>query len=373
LEPIEPKEPNADNSAPTPEQIPAPMQPPAPRGLEEWVAKNIAPLKVIFFALLMETVNSALVGLHTAPSAPPPPPPSFPSAAPETWQLFSNPFFWAGLMAWACALVICLFSSRAKKEELRDLLFRCPWRPTPELGGLDLVAALASYIAIAGFLGILADLHPLADESAQVAILLLLNGAALAVAIMAAVLLSRLRRGSKSGSAGLWPFWKQEVSGAQSIWHDIGVGLMSYPLTIWLVAVAIVFNQELLDYFGKKGEENPLIGQVLGHPRLWVLVIYFLMATVGAAIFEELIFRGMIYNVLRRRLGVKPAACAAALLFALAHLHGQQNAGNLLGLFVLALVLTWLYEHTGRLVASMTFHAFNNLLALVVVLGSSQT
>ena len=38
-------------------------------------------------------------------------------------------------------------------------------------------------------------------------------------------------------------------------------------------------------------------------------------------------------------------------------------------LFFLALVLIWLYERTGRLVASMTLHAVNNGVALLALMA----
>jgi membrane protease YdiL (CAAX protease family) len=84
------------------------------------------------------------------------------------------------------------------------------------------------------------------------------------------------------------------------------------------------------------------------------------MAVLSAPFFEELIFRGVLYNVLRRYLGGLAGAIVAAFIFSISHGIGSQ----ILGLWVLGLMMTWLYERTGRLVASMTFHCINNAMAM---------
>lgn len=77
---------------------------------------------------------------------------------------------------------------------------------------------------------------------------------------------------------------------------------------------------------------------------------------------EELIFRGLIYTRIRRRIPAWTAIFFTALLFALFH-------GNMIQMvfaFPLALVLSWLYECTGWFACPLAFHMGTNLTAIVL-------
>lgn len=92
-----------------------------------------------------------------------------------------------------------------------------------------------------------------------------------------------------------------------------------------------------------------------------------------APLMEEILVRGLLYRSLRWSLPLIPAAVAASLLFAAAHLPEGGAAGPLyiaaIDTFVLSLVLIYLREKTGGLWASMVLHAIKNLIAFVAVFG----
>jgi hypothetical protein len=78
---------------------------------------------------------------------------------------------------------------------------------------------------------------------------------------------------------------------------------------------------------------------------------------------EEALFRGLIYPTFKRTGSPRLALWGTALLFAAIH----WNLASFLPLVLLALVLTWLYERTGNLLAPIAAHSlFNamNFLAL---------
>jgi membrane protease YdiL (CAAX protease family) len=56
--------------------------------------------------------------------------------------------------------------------------------------------------------------------------------------------------------------------------------------------------------------------------------------------------------------------------FAFALVHG--NAAGFASFFVLALALTWLYEHTDNLLAPITVHALFNAANFVLLLWQDQ-
>ena len=91
-------------------------------------------------------------------------------------------------------------------------------------------------------------------------------------------------------------------------------------------------------------------------------------AVLLAPVAEEFIFRGVLYTFLKQRGFPKTAWIGVNLLFAL--IHG--DVGIFVPLFLLALVLTWLYEITDSLLTSFFTHALFNAANLVLLARFSQ-
>jgi membrane protease YdiL (CAAX protease family) len=95
-------------------------------------------------------------------------------------------------------------------------------------------------------------------------------------------------------------------------------------------------------------------------------------AAVVAPFVEELFFRGFLFGLYRRRQPLWVAYGVSSLLFTLlhndpTHMTVPQMAGLSVGIFMLALMLTWLYQHTGSLYPGMLAHALNNATGLILV------
>lgn len=82
----------------------------------------------------------------------------------------------------------------------------------------------------------------------------------------------------------------------------------------------------------------------------------------GAAIAEELAFRGMLFGGLRERLPRVPAALAAGTVFGL--LHAFTGLSAVPPLIALGFVFCLLYEKTGSIVPGILLHMLNNSVAL---------
>jgi CAAX protease family protein len=76
-----------------------------------------------------------------------------------------------------------------------------------------------------------------------------------------------------------------------------------------------------------------------------------------APVFEELIFRGLLYGTLRTRLAWPVAAASSALVFALAHGYG---AAGFVSVFLSGVLWAWVYERTGSLLPPIAAHVANN-------------
>jgi membrane protease YdiL (CAAX protease family) len=84
-----------------------------------------------------------------------------------------------------------------------------------------------------------------------------------------------------------------------------------------------------------------------------------------APIFEELIFRGVLYGTLRVRLGIWLAALTSAAVFAVAHGYG---IAGFVSVFASGALWAWTYERTGSLLPAMAAHVANNAAVALTLL-----
>lgn len=82
-----------------------------------------------------------------------------------------------------------------------------------------------------------------------------------------------------------------------------------------------------------------------------------------APICEELLFRGFLYRMLRRRLSVGWAATISAATFAALHVYPILMPS----LFLLGVALALVYERRRNLVANMALHATFNLIGIILI------
>jgi membrane protease YdiL (CAAX protease family) len=79
------------------------------------------------------------------------------------------------------------------------------------------------------------------------------------------------------------------------------------------------------------------------------------VSVLAAPVFEEFIFRGLVFGGLRRQMGALPAATGSAALFAIVH-----PAPAMVPVFVVGLATAWAYERSRSLLAPMLVHALYN-------------
>lgn len=87
---------------------------------------------------------------------------------------------------------------------------------------------------------------------------------------------------------------------------------------------------------------------------------------VFAPLFEELVFRGLLFAILRRKFSFLPAALISAVIFGVAHGYGLVG---LLSVCWSGLLWAWIYEKTGSLLPGILAHAINNLLVCLAVMA----
>ena len=119
----------------------------------------------------------------------------------------------------------------------------------------------------------------------------------------------------------------------------------------------ILQQLRIQDHFSNAVQEQLFAGQAM---------VQLLGLGVLVPLAEELIFRGLIYTRIRKRIPAGTAIFFSALLFAL--FHG--NVIQMIFAFPLALILAWLYERSGWFACPLAFHMGANLTAIVLNLLS---
>jgi len=92
-------------------------------------------------------------------------------------------------------------------------------------------------------------------------------------------------------------------------------------------------------------------------------VCFVVFAIVIAPATEEFMFRGLLYPLVKQCGSPRIAFFGVSAIFAGIHM----DAASLLPLFVLALMLTWLYEKTDNLLAPIAVHSIFNTVNLVLL------
>jgi len=76
-----------------------------------------------------------------------------------------------------------------------------------------------------------------------------------------------------------------------------------------------------------------------------------------APVFEELIFRGILFTTLRTKFGFATSMVVSGFIFALAHGYGVIA---FLSVLWSGCLWAWTYERTGSVIPGMVAHAVNN-------------
>ena len=182
-----------------------------------------------------------------------------------------------------------------------------------------------------------------------------------AQAVAAAVIIGR---GRVTGAAVLFAFsiggaityglmryvyLKAKTEGVPRVLGDTNRPLLGIGLGLAAGAFAVLYlfaldAADLLEAARRDGSSYASLG-------LWMLPL----AVIAAPVFEEFIFRGLIFGGLRRSFGVWPATLASAAVFAIVH-----PAFSLLPVFVMGVCAALVYERTRSLLAPMLVHAVYN-------------
>lgn len=240
--------------------------------------------------------------------------------------------------------------------ERPDLWRAAPWGLTDVLGVLGLTAILTS--ALAAVVVRLAGLE--GTPSALRGVLL-----PLPLVLLAAVTAAWVAR--RFGSAGR--LFGLAPGGWMDLLRGLGVGTLAF------FGINIGLGLIVQGIARAAGAELPVpqerLREFAADPAL--LVWLFVTAVAIAPVCEELFFRGMLLQALRRRVGRGWGIVLSAMIFSLAHLVAEPTgrAGLLVFSLILpmGLLLGWSFERHRRLAVPIAVHATFNLYTTLALLA----
>ena len=130
--------------------------------------------------------------------------------------------------------------------------------------------------------------------------------------------------------------------------------LIGEGLTVFISMLFVILGQNFFPSY--QTVENTMNAAKNSYIEMLVVLLI-------GPIFEEIIFRGAIFSILRKNIPLVPAIIIQAILFGL--LHGNPLQG--IYAFFLGIVLCLIYLYTGRILGNMLCHIIFNILGSVIL------
>jgi uncharacterized protein len=138
-----------------------------------------------------------------------------------------------------------------------------------------------------------------------------------------------------------------------------------------VIGVALQFLVDLLDTSVSIHHISEQNNKIFGSPTGGSFVLLAVMTIVGAPLFEELLFRGVLLAGLRRALSRSrtiASTCLAVLVDGLLFSAAHAEWSIYVGLAIVGVVLAVIYARTRRLIPSIVTHASFNAAAVVAIM-----
>lgn len=149
-------------------------------------------------------------------------------------------------------------------------------------------------------------------------------------------------------------------------WRHVGYGVGLGVVGFFLVLVAAKMFDSVFGPF-----PEPTQGLLTYDYSNGVLVFLLILVTVVLApIIEETIFRGVMFQATRRKLGMFPGLIVSSLLFTFVHVEVLNSPPAVVGLLVLALWLAAIMHQTGSLITNIVAHGTYNLIVVVITISA---
>ncbi|MDP7992024.1 type II CAAX endopeptidase family protein [Bacillus sp. MHSD_36] len=135
--------------------------------------------------------------------------------------------------------------------------------------------------------------------------------------------------------------------------HYVTIVMTMIVLLIYLAVLNLVLPH------GLRVDESNLVIE----PTKSEIIVYVVVLTIFAPIWEELVFRGMLFMKLSQRFSTLSSAVISAFIFTLGH---PLTVGSVLYILGIGICLAYTYKKTKNLLVPIGIHVLNNVFFILV-------
>lgn len=148
-----------------------------------------------------------------------------------------------------------------------------------------------------------------------------------------------------------------------SFFKNILSGITGYIFIIPGLFVTLVVSIYFLNLLGYTPPVQPVFEAFMEEERSSMLLFLTIFVSIFGPIIEEMFFRGFMYTAVKKRFGILIGALVSSSIFSILH----TNIAGFLPIMTLGMLLVYLYEKTGSLVAPITVHIIHNSIIITFV------
>lgn len=138
--------------------------------------------------------------------------------------------------------------------------------------------------------------------------------------------------------------------------NNILSGITAYIFILPVLFIVLLMSIWVLNIVGYTPPPQPVFDIFIEETRSRVLLFLTLFISIFGPVVEEIFFRGFMYTAVKKHLGIIGAAFLSAAMFSILH----TNVVGFLPIMTLGVLLAYLYETTGSLLASIAVHVIHN-------------
>ena len=159
--------------------------------------------------------------------------------------------------------------------------------------------------------------------------------------------------------------WQRIGLSFQGLRQSLRQAIGGYVTAIPVLVGVLLATMAVIKLIGWEPEPQPVFELLYAEPRSSVVWYAMWLVMLLGPVAEEVVFRGVAYTMLKRRVGIGWAIVLSGVLFALLHV----DPVGFVPIAVLGMLLAYLYEQTGSLVPSIAVHmAHNSVMVFMVYL-----
>lgn len=135
---------------------------------------------------------------------------------------------------------------------------------------------------------------------------------------------------------------------------------------VYIAIIPVLFSTFIINttvgkMLGIEPSINPAVGMFINLKNNFFIFLLIIETAILAPIVEEILFRGIIYKVMRKKYSFFISSIFVSLIFATLH----RLPTTILPLFVISFSLCYLYEKTKSIYTPILFHSIHNCLTIV--------